>query len=155
MTTNTSALHYLLHSAALLEERLRDRLTRIGVKPRQARIIDALSRMVPASQIALARAFDITPASMSTMAVRLIGAGYISREPHPDEARSNVLRLTARGRGLLSEIHAAWREMGTLIADRIGSRDADMLADLTRTLRDSLGGRAPGTVIERPQKENE
>ena len=144
-------MHYLLHSAALLEEQLRERLARIGVKPRQARIIDALSRMEPASQIALARAFDITPASMSTMTVRLIEAGYISREPHPEEARSNVLRLTERGRGLLSEIHAAWRDMDALIADRIGAKDADTLASLTRTLRDGLGGRAPG--VEHPRKD--
>lgn len=101
--------------------------------------------MEPTSQIALAQAFDITPASMSTMTVRLIEAGYISREPHPDEARSKVLRLTERGRELLSEIHAAWRDMDALIAEQIGEKDADTLAILTRTLRDGLGGRVPGT----------
>ncbi|KAF0675872.1 MarR family winged helix-turn-helix transcriptional regulator [Profundibacterium mesophilum] len=144
MTTDTFALHYLLHAGALLEERLRERLARIGVKPRQARIIEALSRMEPTSQIALAREFDITPASMSTMTVRLIEAGHISREPHPGEARSNMLRLTERGRGLLSEIHAAWRDIDALIVDRLGDETAATLAQVTRELRDSLGGQVPG-----------
>jgi DNA-binding MarR family transcriptional regulator len=81
---------------------------------------------------------------MSTMTVRLIEAGFISREPHPDEARSNVLRLTERGRGLLSEIHAAWRDIDVLIAERLGSEDAETLARMTRQLRDNLGGRTPG-----------
>ncbi len=144
MTANSSTLHSLLHSAALLEEQLRERLSEIGVRPRQARIIDALSRMEPASQVALAREFGITPASMSTMTVRLIEAGSISRAPHPDEARSNVLRLTERGRGLLSDIHAAWRDMDALIAEQIGATEAEALARLTRILRDSLGGRLPG-----------
>jgi DNA-binding MarR family transcriptional regulator len=100
--------------------------------------------MEPTSQVSLAREFVITPASMSTMTVRLIEAGFISREPHPDEARSNVLRLTERGRGLLSEIHAAWRDIDVLIAERLGSEDAEKLARMTRQLRDNLGGRAPG-----------
>lgn len=146
-------LHCLLHSAALVEERLRERLAEIGVRPRQARIIDALSRMEPASQVALAREFAITPASMSTMTVRLSEAGFISREAHPDEARSNVLRLTERGRSLLSDIHAAWRDMDALIADQIGPTEAEALARLTRILRDSLGGRVPGTNISSPRKD--
>ena len=132
---------------------MRERLAEIGIRPRQARIIDALSQMEPASQVALAREFDITPASMSTMTVRLIEAGFISREAHPDEARSNVLRLTERGRGLLSDIHAAWRDMDALIAERIGPTEAEALARLTRVLRDSLGGRVPGTNTSSPQKD--
>ena len=144
MTTDSFSLHFLLHSAALVEEQLRVRLAEIGVRPRQARIIQALSRMEPASQVSLAREFGITPASMSTMTVRLIEAGFISREPDPDEARSNLLRLTPRGRGLLSDIHAAWGDIDALIAERIGSENAATLARMTRALRDSLGGRVPG-----------
>lgn len=152
MTTDSFTFHFLLHSAALLEEHLRERLAKIDVRPRQARIIDALSRMEPASQVSLAREFGITPASMSTMTVRLIEAGFVSRKPHPDEARSNVLRLTTRGRGLLSEIHTAWRAMDALIAERIGADDAETLALITRALRDSLGGSAPGTDPAKPSK---
>lgn len=155
MATDASSLHFLLHAAALVEEQLRARLSKIGIRPRQARIIDALSRMEPASQVSLAREFGITPASMSTMTVRLIEAGFVSREPHPDEARSNVLRLTMRGRGLLSDIHAVWRDMDALIAERLGTENAETLARMTRDLRDSLGGRVPGardTETPRPRK---
>lgn len=144
METNSHSLHLLLHAAALVEEKLRERLSEIGIRPRQARIIDALSRMEPASQVSLAREFNITPASMSTMTVRLIEAGFISRESHPDEARSNVLRLTARGRGLLSDILAAWRDMDALIVEQLGVQNTAMLARMTRDLRDGLGGRVPG-----------
>lgn len=153
MKSKSFDLHCLLHSAALLEERLRERLAEIGVRPRQARIIDALSRMEPASQVALAREFGITPASMSTMTVRLIEAGFISREAHPDEARSNVLRLTERGRSLLSNIHAAWRDVDALVAEQIGPTEAEELARLTRILRDSLGGRVPGKSTSSAKKD--
>lgn len=145
MATDSFSLHFLLHAAALVEERLRERLAEIGLRPRQARIIQALSKMEPASQVSLAREFSITPASMSTMTVRLVEAGVISRQPHPDEARSNVLRLTERGRGLLLHIHAAWRDIDALIAERLGAEDAETLARLAHDLRDRLGGHVPGT----------
>lgn len=144
MTVDTFAFHFLLHSADLIEEELRKRLMQIGMRPRQARMIDALARMEPASQVALAREFGITPASMSTMTTRLIEGGYITREVDPHETRSNVLRLTDRGRNLLSDIHAAWREIDALIVARMGADDASNLTHLTRALRDALGGHAPG-----------
>lgn len=139
-------MHFLLHSAALIEERLRQRLASVGVQHRQARVVDALARIEPATQVALAREFGITPASMSTMTGRLIEAGYISRTPHPEEARSNLLRLTDTGRGLLNEIHTAWSEIDALIEEELGTAEARALSNLTRALRDSLGGHVPGTA---------
>lgn len=123
---------------------MRERLSEVGIRPRQARIIQALSRMEPTSQVSLAREFRITPASMSTMTVRLIEAGFVSRGPHPDEARSNVLRLTERGRELLSDIHAAWNDIDALIEEQLGAQNAETLTRLTHELRDGLGGHVPG-----------
>ena len=144
MTTDTFAMHFLLHSANLVEEELRKRLARIDMPPRQARVIDALARMEPASPVALAREFGVTPASMSTMTARLIDGGYITREVDPSETRSNILRLTKQGHDLLSDIHEAWRDIDALIVAHLGADEASSLANLTRSLRDSLGGRAPG-----------
>ncbi|WP_299655201.1 MarR family transcriptional regulator [uncultured Jannaschia sp.] len=140
------ALHHLLHSADLVEDALRRRLSRTGVGPRQARVIDALARMEPTSQVALARAFGLGAAAMSTMTARLIEAGYVSRETNPKEARANLLRLTDEGRALLTDIHAAWLDIDRLIEGAIGVGPAVELAGHARALRDALGGRAPGTV---------
>ena len=144
MQYDTSTFHLLLHSAALVEERLRHRLSDLGIPPRQARVLDALARMGTASQADLAREFNLTPASMSTMTVRLLEAGLILRTPHPDEARSNVLQLSDRGQGLLAEVHRAWADTDRMIASLIGQEKTDELGRLTRRLRDALGGRAPG-----------
>lgn len=144
MRNTDYTLHGLLHSAALVEERLRVRLAKLDVRPRQARILDALDRMQQASQADLAREFDLTPASMSTMTTRLLDAGYISRTPHPDEARSNVLRLTEKGRSLLAEVRRAWADIDLMIETTIGPDKAQRLAALTRDLRDALGGNVPG-----------
>lgn len=155
MATHKFNLHLLLHSASLVEDELRQRLARIGVLPRQARTLDALARMEPASQVRLAQEFGVAPSSMSTMTARLIQAGFITRETDPKEARAHVLRLTDRGRGLLADIHAAWRDIDRLIEERIGAENAGHLADLTRALRDRLGGHVPGTAATKTPSELE
>ncbi|MCR8726541.1 MarR family winged helix-turn-helix transcriptional regulator [Frigidibacter sp. ROC022] len=136
-------MHFLLHAADLVEDSLRRRLSDIDLGPRQARVLDALAKMGSASQVELAQLFDITAASMSTMTARLIAAGLVSRQTDPAEARRNVLRLSPRGKGLLDEIHAAWDSIDKMIEEKIGPEKAATLAELTRELRDSLGGRAP------------
>ena len=144
MRTRKGQFHLLLHSGSLIEEQVRLRLAPIGVGPRQARILDALHRMGTASQVELASEFNVTPASMSTMTSRLVEAGLITSEPDQHERRSNALRLTARGTGVLKAIYAAWRDIDRMIENAIGKDQAKTLATLTFELRNALGGRTPG-----------
>ena len=58
-----------------------------------------------ASQARLAKEFDLTAASMSTMTKRLLDAGLIERRVDEREIRSNVLRLSNRGKSLLEKIY--------------------------------------------------
>lgn len=144
MASDGFSIHFLFHSASLVEDALRHRLTSIGIGPRQARVLDALSRMEPTSQVVLAREFGVGAAAMSTMAARLVEAGHVSREIDPGEARAHLLRLTDSGRAKLADIHDAWRDMDALIVERIGTEAAADLSRTARALRDALGGRAPG-----------
>lgn len=149
MHNNRYSFHLLLHSAHLLEDRLRQRLEQHGVHPRQARILDALSRLGQASQAEIASQFAVTPASMSTMTARLLAAGLIERRVNEAERRSNLLSLTERGQALLSVIYEEWASMDRELEATLGAYEATALADLTRRLRDALGGFAPGELAER------
>ena len=155
MTSESFTLHMLLHAADLVDDCLRRRLGSLGLRPRQARILDALARMEPVSQVRLAREFDVTPASMSTMTARLIDGGFITREVDPREARAHLLRLTDRGRGLLDRIHAAWRDVDQLIEEKIGPAEAARLTTAANALRDALGGQAPGTAMNNTEPSSE
>ncbi len=137
-------LHYLLHSAALIEKSLSTQMQPLGLGPRQARVIDALHRMGPTSQVDLARECGITAASMSTMTSRLIAANYVSRKADSHELRRNTLSLTPLGLALLNDIKKAWAEIDRLIEKSIGVDNSETLAGLTRELRNALGGHAPG-----------
>lgn len=119
---------------------LRARLLPLGVHRRQARVLDALGRIGKASQVTLAKEFDLTAASMSTMTTRLLEAGLIERQVDEHELRSNVLRLSNRGRSLLETIYRAWQETDREISEAIGSENAEHLAYLTCQLRNALGG---------------
>ena len=100
--------------------------------------------MGTASQVDLASSFGVTSAGMSTMTDRLLAAGYITRVQDPESRRKNILALTAEGQALVSGIDHAWSALDDTIRTVMGD-DAKVLFDLSRRLRDGLGGTVPGT----------
>ncbi len=140
MSQNPTLFHHLLHSSDLVEERLRLKLAPLGVHPRQARILSALHRIGESSQVRLAREFDVSKASMSTMTARLVSAGYISRMADPNDHRGSILRLSEKGQDLLSDIDDAWVAVDDIIRDALGQRKMFELETLLSELCDYLGG---------------
>ena len=136
--------HYLLHSADLVQDLLRVQLAPFEVSPHQARVIKTLDRLGPVSQIDLAREIGITAASMSTMTARLIALDLIRIEKDPSDAKRNVIILTGKGNALLRKIDRVWANVDALLKEKLGAKNFGLLAELTRTLRDSLDGHAPG-----------
>lgn len=144
MQTKEHDLHGILHSAKLVEEILRQEMAPLNIHPRQAHALMAIYHMQPVSQAELAEEFGITSASMSTMTDRLLTAGLITRKTDPMTRRRNLLELTDAGRAKLDLIFAAWRRVDEILRDAMGPDDAQILFNLSRKLRDRLGGKAPG-----------
>ena len=143
MSIKQHGLHGLLHSATLIEAMARQQLAAVDILPRQAQVLAAINSMGEVSQVELAQAFGVSPASMSTMTERLLGVGLISRSVDPNQRQRNVLALTAKGQDKLDGIHAAWATVDARIAQALGA-DAAMFFALSRRLRDALGGQVPG-----------
>ncbi len=137
--------HSLLHSADLVHDYLHLQLSTSNLSPQQARVIKALNRMGPLSQIELAREFNIAAASMSTMTKRLIALNYVSSERDPHNAKRNLISLTTEGEALVEFIDEAWKDVDRYLEKKIGADNLEKLSELTRLLRDSLGGRIPGS----------
>ena len=137
-------LHPLLHATHLVEARLRDRLKQVDLHPRQARVLSTLSRLGETHQKTLAREFDITPASMSSMCDRLSYAGYIERHVDPNEKRAFLIRLTFKGKSKVHDVRAAWGDIDEMIKEAMGQDAASSLAELSGKLRDEFGGYVPG-----------
>ncbi len=144
MKNNPKKVHALLYSADLLERHLETLLSSLGVRPKQARVLNVLDRIGAVSQALLAREMGVTPGSMSTMVTRLQAAGLIHRHGNARDRRADVLSLTRNGRRLLVEIHDVWRDMDEMIAAALGPARAALLAELATELKVHLGGRVAG-----------
>jgi DNA-binding MarR family transcriptional regulator len=144
MQSQSRNFHFLLHSAHLVEEKLRKRLVPLDVQPRQARILDAISRTGGTSQIRLAEEMSVTQASMSTMIVRLVELKLITKRVDKAELRSNILCITQRGQKQLGRIYEIWAETDREIEAKIGLKNTKQLTALTLRLRNALGGFTPG-----------
>jgi DNA-binding MarR family transcriptional regulator len=148
MQSQSRNFHFLLHSAHLVEEGLRKRLSPLGIQPRQARILDAIGRMGTTSQIRLAEEMSVTQASMSTMIVRLVELGLITKHVDEGELRSNLLKLSPKGTKLLAKIYILWSETDREIELTLGQKNTEHLTKMTQKLRNALGGFTPGESIK-------
>ncbi len=147
MKQTSVVLHPHLHSATLLEKRVESLLRPTGIRHRQALILDALRRIGPTSQRHLAKHFDVTPGSMSTMTERLVSLGFITQNTNPDNRRSDILELTPRGDAMLEKVLAVWREADGMIIAALGKERAEDFIALATELRDALGGSEPKKEI--------
>jgi DNA-binding MarR family transcriptional regulator len=66
--------------------------------------------------------------------------GYLVREPHPDDGRARVVRLTARGRELDAAVWAAGRAVEAHWREQVGPSD---WAAFRRVLDEMAGGAPP------------
>ncbi len=144
MGSDEANIHFLLHSAVLVRELVQKELKPLGLGHSQARVLDALDRMGPSSQVRLADVLDVTAASMSAMSTRMISNGHLERRQDPDEKRSNILSLSESGVMLLADVRAAWHRVDDAIRARVGTELASTLFAANRELRDALGGQTPG-----------
>jgi len=78
------------------------------------------------------------------MVTRLEKLDLVTRHREPDERRSDVLSLTAKGKGQLQGIRKAWRQTDAHIVKAIGAEKAQLLGELTEELTIALGGHIPG-----------
>ncbi len=65
--------------------------------------LDYLASHGPASMKSLARALDITPASVTALSSKLEKAGWIQRQPSLEDRRSHLLTITPAGSEILAE----------------------------------------------------
>ncbi|WFE87574.1 MarR family winged helix-turn-helix transcriptional regulator [Roseibium porphyridii] len=136
-------IHPVLHSATLLEKRIEILLRPTGIRHRQALILDALSQIGPTSQRHLAKQFDVSAGSMSSMTERLVTLGFITQITNPENRRSDILDLTPDGREVLKKVWVVWQEATGLITSALGENQAETLTVLSTKLRNALGGTQP------------
>jgi MarR family transcriptional regulator, organic hydroperoxide resistance regulator len=88
--------------------RSRDKATVDGLTIGQIRALMALKRKSEATAGDLARAADVTPATMTAMLDQLDGAGIVVRARSDHDRRVVMVSLTEHGQALVAKRRRAW-----------------------------------------------
>ncbi len=104
------------------------------------RLMSLLDELGPSTVSALTEADRCTQPTMTGLVNGLVAKGWVQREPHPDDARSTVISMTADGRRMLTAVR---RRNATLVAERIAAsgRTTAELATTVAVLTDLVEGR--------------
>jgi DNA-binding MarR family transcriptional regulator len=131
-----------LHSAAIhLLRGVRREDAAAGLPPAQLSALSVLVFGGPVSLGRLAEAEQVRSPTMSRIVTSLERAGFVTREPHPDDARSILIAATPAGHDLL--VAGRRRRVG-LLESRLRELSPDELAAL-RAAADALERVSRGT----------
>ena len=92
----------------------------------------------------VAQLLGITKQAASKLAEAMERDDYLTRKPHPEDARAKLLHLAPRGRRVLQAAEDIYRELEAEWAKVIGRRRLEALrSDLSEVLRAAHGGSLP------------
>ena len=129
---------------ALIDD-LHERLAGEGhprMRPAYGYALVALDQQ-PATTAALASALRMTKQGAAKLVAALEELGYVTREPHPQDARAQLVAVTVRGRDLLTRSERIQRELEAEWEQRVGPRNA---RTMRRALEQATVGREPGDL---------
>jgi DNA-binding MarR family transcriptional regulator len=86
------------------------------------------------SQTTLMQALSLTPGTVSVRIDRLVAEGLVVREPHAEDRRSVLVRLTPRGEEAFDDVVGAHLETERRLLGALTRHECDVLAGLLRRL---------------------
>jgi MarR family transcriptional regulator, organic hydroperoxide resistance regulator len=117
------------------ERRLRGRDHASGdLTHAQIRSLHALGEAGELSAGQLAKSADLNPASVTAMLDHLEESGIVSRSRSTTDRRVTIVSLTPKGRDLLAEKSAKWREMWTARLERFSESELEVAARVIREI---------------------
>ena len=126
----------LRHLLELLDGAVQESYVDAGLsyRPRYTPVMRVLAEQDAASIGEIARVAGITQPAVTQTVSLMVRDGLVRSRPAPDDARTRVVRLTAKGRKLLVTLRSCWK-----IADAAAhSLDQELAVPLSRTLADAI-----------------
>jgi len=139
---DNQSLRELSNDLVVLSARLVREVRRnsVDLPAASTRLMSLVDELGPSTVGALAQADRCSQPTMTGLVNRLVEKGWFQRQPHPDDARSALVSMTAEGRQKLSAVR---RRNAALVAQRIESsgRSQEELATAVAVLSDLLSHR--------------
>ena len=139
-------LGYLLKHAQLRMHELSDEaLAPYGLTGRELAVLVVLAGREPSSQQQAAQRLGIDRTTMVAMLDELQAKGLVSRRPHAQDRRRNLVELTELGRETFARAQAAYDEAEREFLAPLGARAAEQLraslhAIVTRAASEQAAG---------------
>ena len=128
-------LGYLLKHAQLrMAEQTAKALTPYGIDGRELAVLLVLADREPASQQQAAQRLDIDRTTMVALLDALEGKGLLSRHPHADDRRRNVVELTDAGHDILRRAARASDDAERELLAPLSPQAAQQLRDSLQTI---------------------
>lgn len=128
----------LIHTMRLHHRIVEKRMEGMGVHHGQHRMLMKVSYLgKSASQKALAEAMDVSPACVARTLKQLSAAGLIDKAEGAD-GRCNEISLMPRGRELVENSRAIFREIGEEMFEGVSDADMEALGRILRTIQGNL-----------------
>jgi DNA-binding MarR family transcriptional regulator len=128
-------LGYLLKHAQLrMHELIAQALEPHGINGRELAVLTVLASHEPASQQQAAQRLNVDRTTMVALLDTLEGKGLVSRHPHEDDRRRNVVELTETGQDTLRLATKASDEAERRFLAPLSSRAAQDLRDSLQTI---------------------
>jgi DNA-binding MarR family transcriptional regulator len=122
---------HLQRAARLLARRFDDALRPFGLTNQQFSLLMALNRPEPPPLAPVAELLGIDRTTLTAALKPLVRDGFVKPLPNPRDARSRLLRLTARGERRLARALPVWRQ----VHDEL---EGDLGRTTPRALREGL-----------------
>jgi len=111
-----------------------------GLSPTQWRLLGQVLKTGPKTQAALAEALDVEPISVSRLVDRMVQAGWVRREAHPQDRRAKVIVPTPKAEAAAPEVLQVVDEVTEAAMARLSLTERDALIRMLRQIIETLGG---------------
>ena len=140
MTYRNDRLSALLREASLgLSRRFAARTQAHGLSPTQWRLLGHVMKGGPKTQAALAELLDVEPISVSRLVDRMVQAGWVRREAHPQDRRARVILPTPQAEAAGPEVLQVIDEVTEAAMADLDAKERSELIRLLRQVIETLG----------------
>jgi DNA-binding MarR family transcriptional regulator len=133
----------LFNEIAIIEHLSRNAFAAVlppGMTPAQFTVLNHFVRLGHASRAPaqLARAMQVTRATMTSTLARMVKAGLVTMDDDPADGRGKLVALTAEGRAMRERCLAATAALLPLVGDALTEAEQQTVLPLLAKLRERL-----------------
>lgn len=118
----------------LFDERVRD----LGLTAAQARLLLSLDRQPGQNQAFYADQLEVEPITLTRIVDRMEEAGWLDRRSDPADRRARRLHLTAKSKGVVTQLRGIVEMMFEQVLDGLCSEEQELLMAMLERIGENL-----------------